>query len=529
MAELMTELMTRGQGGCVICRAAAGADTPADPGRRRVLAAAVPTVAGLGLMGTAAPAAARNRPKDKPPTLPRGRFVIEPGAALIEQADGTLAVRHGVSVLVNGDIIEAVSEQPFAAGLPRVTVPGDLLMPGFISGHTHACSATPTRGLIEGGRSFARPLELVEALSDEELDALTAYNVAELLLSGCTTHVEMSLSLRQAESYVRVAERWGVRGYPGPMIPGIATLFPIWFRADDAVLRAAEPAILAEIAAARAFGLRHKNKADGRIRPMMTPHATDTQTPATMQAFAEAARALGTGIHIHLAQVAIEPDATQRLWGQSPTRFCAEHGLMDGVFFAAHLSAFDFAADAALFKEKGAVYAHCPSASGAGGDTQPWVEALAAGMNTNIGIDTHSNDYVENLKLAVLYGQARHSLRGGGTVNPGILDAVEGATRVAANGLNRPDLGRIKPGAKADLISIDVSGYLVGSGAMPPEPLNNLLYANGRMVRHVMTDGVFQVWDGALVVDDPARVTQAGGAAVQKIWDRLKAEGWFNG
>jgi cytosine/adenosine deaminase-related metal-dependent hydrolase len=148
----------------------------------------------------------------------------------------------------------------------------------------------------------------------------------------------------------------------------------------------------------------------------------------------------------------------------------------------------------------------------------------------NVGIDTHSNDYVENLKLAVLYGQARHSLLGGkGTVNPRILDAVEGATRVAADGLGRPDLGRIKVGARADLSSIDVSGFLVGGGALPPEPLHNLLYANGRMVRHVMTDGVFQVWDGALVVDDAARVSEAGGAAVRKIWARLAGEGWFDG
>ena len=29
----------------------------------------------------------------------------------------------------------------------------------------------------------------------------------------------MSLTLRQAESYVRLAERWGVRGFPGSMIP----------------------------------------------------------------------------------------------------------------------------------------------------------------------------------------------------------------------------------------------------------------------------------------------------------------------
>ena len=110
---------------------------------------------------------------------------------------------------------------------------------------------------------------------------------------------------------------------------------------------------------------------------------------------------------------------------------------------------------------------------------------------------------------------------------PTIRDALEGATRIAADGLRRPDLGRIKPGAKADLCTIDVSGYLVGGGAFPPEPLNHLLYANGRAVRHVMTDGVFQVYEGALVTDDGAAVAEAGGAAVQKIRDALVSEDWF--
>ena len=38
-----------------------------------------------------------------------------------------------------------------------------------------------------------------------------------------------------------------------------------------------------------------------------------------------------------------------------------------------------------------------------------WPEVLAAGMNASIGIE-FSADYVENIKLAVLYGGARYSL-----------------------------------------------------------------------------------------------------------------------
>ena len=117
---------------------------------------------------------------------------------------------------------------------------------------------------------------------------------------------------------MRVAEKWGVRGYPGGMIPGILRLFPIWFRKDDQALLDAEAGTLEEIAANLAFGRAHMNKGDGRIKPMMSPHATDTHTPATMKALADAARELGTGIHIHLAQRGGEVEATKRMWNMSP-------------------------------------------------------------------------------------------------------------------------------------------------------------------------------------------------------------------
>ncbi|MBD0320932.1 MAG: hypothetical protein ICV87_11400 [Gemmatimonadetes bacterium] len=62
---------------------------------------------------------------------------------------------------------------------------------------------------------------------------------------------------------------------------------------------------------------------------------------------------------------------------------------------------------------------------------------------------------------------------------------------------------------------------------MPPEPLNNLLYAGGLGVRMTMTDGYLQVLDGELVIDDARRVRERGGAVVQTLWRQLADEGWF--
>lgn len=491
-------------------------------------------VSALPLLGI--PASLDAQPPQSPPARPpRTRdYIIDASAALVWR-NGAPQLIGDCSVRVRGDDIAEVREGRISGNAPRINAQGQLLLPGFISGHTHTASGSPTRGIIEEGRSYQRPIELLEQLPDDVLDDITAYNVAELLRSGCTTHVEMSLSLKQARSYVRVARRWHVRGYPGGMVPGTARLFPIWRRSNDGVLVASVPDTLAEIAANVAFAREVNGAEEGLIRPMMTPHAADTHTPETMRAMIAAARALGNGMHTHLAQGVGEVRTVQRLYGKSPAEWLEELGAFDGPMFGAHMTGAT-AADWDVLKRHGAVYAHCPSGGGAGNSsgTQPYPEAIAAGVPVNVGIDTHSNDYLENLKLAVICGRARARLlnsrpgrTGAALPLPSMREAVYGATHVAADGLRRKDLGRVEVGAKADLCAIDVSGLLVGSGAVGPEPLNNLLYASGANVRHVITQGYLQLFDGQLVVDDTARVAERGARAVQKIWGQLRAERWF--
>ena len=461
---------------------------------------------------------------------PQDHYIVE-ASWILGYEKGRLVLLPDASMRVQGDRIAAVQPGKIAGDLPRLKLTGHLVVPGFINGHTHVASGTPTRGIIEGGRSYSRPLKIMETLSDAELDDLTAFNLAEILKSGCTTQVEMSLSLRQAEAYVRIAEKWGVRGYPGGMIPGTGRLDKVWFRKDDKALFDSVPDTMAEIAANLEFGRRAMNAGNGRIKPMMAPHASDTHTEETMRALVAAARELGTGIHIHLSQGAMETAAVRRLWGGlSPTQWLEKMGAFKGAFFGAHMLALDWKTDPQILVRHGAVYAHCPSAGGAGGRSQPYPEALGAGIAVNVAIDTHSNDYLENMKLAVIGGRARAQLmadRGLPVKAPTMWTAMEGATLVPAKALGRDDIGRLAPGAKADFTSIDVSGFLVGTGAPPPEPLNNLLYSTGTAVRHVATDGRFQIFDGTLVVDDERAVFRRGATVVKKIWKQLEKENWF--
>ena len=457
--------------------------------------------------------------------------VVLEGASVFRAGGGHGRVEHGLSVRLAGNRIVEVGPGRLAGG-NRIDLSGHLLIPGLISGHTHVAAGSPTRGIIESGRSYARPLTLVEeALTEDEIEAITTYNLTELLLSGCTGQVEMSMSLAQARAYARAAQRLGARGWVGGMVPSIGRVFPIWFGSDQE-LAASEEATLLEIEANLAAAETLDRQGDDLVRGMMTPHAADTQTPATLEAFARAATLLGTGIHTHLSQGQRETDAVRRRHGVTPTRWLADAGLMDGPFFGAHFTAPDWETDPEILIEHEGVYATCPSAGGAGGATQPYPEALAAGLAVNIGIDTHSNDMLENVKLAVLQGQARAALLqelqpGRSVQSPTVVDALLGCTRVPAQALRRPDLGVIEVGALADLVAIELSGPLTGSGAPPREPLNNLLYASGRSVSWVFVDGRPLVSDGEFAQDLEA-IADAGGQAVQRLWGLLDDEGWFD-
>jgi 5-methylthioadenosine/S-adenosylhomocysteine deaminase len=196
----------------------------------------------------------------------------------------------------------------------RLRAEGQILLPDFISGHTHSAAGTMTRGFIEEnpytqvqgddpdlpGMSLLRPMVLMENLSDAELDDLTALNLAEMLRSGCTTQVEMSLSLKQMKSYVRVAGRFGIRGYPAGMVTGMSRLMAVRGRSDDQVLLDSVPDTLGEIRANLDYARKINCTENGRIPPMIGPSIVAVHTEETFKALRRGADEFGNGIHLHI-------------------------------------------------------------------------------------------------------------------------------------------------------------------------------------------------------------------------------------
>ena len=525
--------------GCAVCDAGlhagadelAAAELAAEGMRRRAfLGAAAGAAVAFGVRPGAAAA------KDKPGGGHHGggrTLVLEPSWVLTFE-NNDLQLRRDHSVVVQDGRIAAITPGRVRGRETRLELPGQLLLPGLISSHTHVALGSPTRGLIESGRAFTIPGVRTMDLDDEDLDALTAYNLAEILRGGCTTQVEQSLDLRQAKSYVRVARRWGVRGYPAPMLPNFARVVTIRARTSDQVLFDSVPEQLAEIEAGLRWGRTVNGAEGGRIRPQMAPQGPETATPETLDAIYRAAKELGNGIHTHLATGAPESATVKRLWGKAPVKWIEDSRLLRRAADRCPHERLGRPGRPAVPGRQGQVHllALPVGRRGRRGQRRPAVHRGAGGRDQHqrrprlaLQRPDREREARGALRPPAVLADQRHQPRAGAP--PDRLGHDQGGHREPGQRARTTDLGRIAVGAKADLTSIDVTGFLSGVGAVPPEPLNNLLYANGLHVRTVMTEGLVQVHEGRLVIDDDRRVMERGGRVVQKIWARLQAEGWF--
>ena len=470
-------------------------------------------------------------------------FVIKAGAALLPDGDRQAVVRD-VSIRVVGDRIEQIVQGEISTIAPQLDLPEQLLLPGFISSHCHVAAGVPhTRHHRAARWELLLAMKVADELDDDDMDAMTAFNLAEFWAKQNGLYDPGGDVPQPSPGEVLCTRRRGVRSprLSLGMNTGYARLFDLWRTAhgplkvmDDGMFEEYIPGTMAEIEENLAFGREWNHACDDRIRTMMGPHAPDTHTPETMLAILAAAKELGNGLHIHLAQSVDQSLAVHRRWGLRSVEWLDSlFGLFDVPVFGAHMRGANLLHDPTILANRPFVFANCPFDIGASGNLPPYPQMLAAGVAVGVGVDGHNMDFIDTLKMAVaVKGQARHqavSNPGVRSQSPTIEDAVLGATELSRR---QPGSARPRsPGSrgKADLITIDVTGMLVGSGRISPAPLSNLLYANGLHVRNVVIDGHWKVrGTGELLFADVEQLTERAGRAVQKVWDRLKEAGWLD-
>nr|WP_256449467.1 chlorohydrolase family protein [Paracoccus sp. Z118] len=367
--------------------------------------------------------------------IPDGEVVIEGGRILFvgRRFDGEVARRldFGLALISPGLIdLDALSDLD-------TTVLAIDHQPGWAKGRVWPQS------YVERG-----PYEMY---TPDELAFQKRFAFAQLLLNGITTaapiaslfYREWGETVAEFEAAADAAGEMGLRVYLGPayrsggmVLEGPGRMVPVFDEARG----------LAGLDAAISYIRNHDGRHSGLVRGLLAPDRVETCTAELLRRTDAASRELGCPIRLHMAQGRMELDTVRTLHGTTAPEWLASLGLLSPRLIAPHaILATD--ADLRLYAEHGVHVVHCPLVSGRGGSMLRSFGGLRAmGINIAMGTDTAPPDMLLNLLTALITGRIA-----GGPNSVRSADMWDAATLGGARALGRDDLGRLIPGAPADI------------------------------------------------------------------------------
>jgi cytosine/adenosine deaminase-related metal-dependent hydrolase len=192
------------------------------------------------------------------------------------------------------------------------------------------------------------------------------------------------------------------------------------------------------------------------------------------------------------------------------------------VFTTAHAwPRYPFGDDLRVLAQTGATVGHCPYKYAKMAMTlQSFQRYLEAGVNLAIGTDTYPMDIVAELRLASMLAKVTD-----GNYQAGLpRDVFNAATLGGCKFLGRTDLGRLAPGAKADVLLINLDHL---GAPVYVDPIKALVEgATGRDVDSVIVDGKVLVQGGRLTRVDEAEVYAKARQATEQYWSHVPGWRW---
>lgn len=421
-------------------------------------------------------------------------------------------------VVADGRIVELVgADGPSGPVDATFDASQRVLLPGLVNCHHHFYQ-TLTRSHPEAIDRALFPwltalYPVWRHLTPEAIALGTELALCELLLSGCTTAADHHYLFpdgctEAVDVQVEAAGRVGMRVLltRGSMSLGQSAggLPP-----DSVVQR--EDVILADSErVVRAF---HDPAQDAMVRIALAPCSPFSVTKDLMIASAGLARRHGVLLHTHLGETEDEDRFCLDTFGQRPVDYLAETGWLADDVWLAHGIHFD-AGEIARLGAAGVGISHCPSSNMLLGSGQCPVPGLeAAGAPVGLGVDgSASNDcsnMIQEVRQAMLLQKLGH-----GSAAIRHTDALRWATVGGARTLRWPGIGRLEPGANADL-ALFALDELRFSGV--GDPLAGLLNSGATAASDVMVGGRWRVRDGALEGIDLASLRARHDACARQL------------
>lgn len=409
-------------------------------------------------------------------------------------------------VVVRDDRILGMTES-HEEGAVRIDCSGCLIIPGNVCAHHHLYSSL-ARGMpysLEPPENFLQILQRVWWRLDRALDGETIWWSAwvggmEALLAGTTTIIDHHASPNAIE---------GSLDQVAASLQGLGVRSVLCYEVTD---REGPDGAKAGVEENRRF---LAESSFDLARGMVGAHASFTLSDETLAACADLARSMRAGIHIHVAEDdADERDAEARFGRRVATRL-AESEALDERALLAHCIHLD-EAELEAIQNSGATAVHNPTSNM---NNRVGHAPVGSFARLALGTDGVGGDMFAESKSA--YWRAREA---DPAVSPEwVLERVAESARFAGSAFGEPLLGRIEPGAPADLVVLEYD---------PPSPLTEENLAghwvfglSSRQVRDVLVAGRPVVRNRLPTRADRAQTTGKAREFAEKLWARMEEIG----
>ena len=457
------------------------------------------------------------------------RRLIKASHVIAYQDGGHRHLRDGI-VVTEGNAIIHVGTGFDGHVDETLDATGMVLTPGLINTHAHLYESPLDKSFVEdkGNRQFYLsglfeylPVRSA-AMDDEAARACVAFSMAELLRTGTTTVMEIG---SYGDDVVAQAERVGLRAYVGQGYRSGR-----WYTDDGKTVKYAWDEEVGNQGFEKAVAFIEKvdGRANGRIKGFLTPSQVDTCTEELLRRSREAATSLGVPLALHTSQSVPEFQEMTRRHGLTPIEWLREirflgpdvilgHAILPGGSSWVNYHGDDIG----ILADTGTNVAHAVWVFARRGIAmESFARYLERGVNMTLATDTAPQSMIEALRWTAVASKIVDRRTEAATA----ADVFTAATLGGAKALGRDDLGRIAPGAKADLLL-----WAGESLTMTPlrDPIKNIVYsATSEDLRTVIIDGEIVMREREIPGVDIAALTRDLQAAGERMWPRVPEGDW---
>jgi 5-methylthioadenosine/S-adenosylhomocysteine deaminase len=415
------------------------------------------------------------------------------------------------------------------AGMRVIDGSDRLLLPGLVNAHTHS----PLNILKGTGDVLSHPAFMWRNQADtagrtpDEIRLSTLLGCIEHLLNGTTAVIdhfpEQGFDADCVDAVVDAYRIAGMRAVialrifdepytditpSGGFPEGLENINPL-----------APPPLADSLALVETAIARHQSAASDLMRICPAPSNPMRCSDDLLAAVRDISERYDTNVHMHLLETAIQARIATQRYGHSMVRHLDEVGLLNGRLSTAHTIWLDDD-DIALMAARGAVPVHNPESNlKLGTGISPIARMLRAGVNVALGTDgagTNDNlDMHDVMRLAIMLQRPGESDR---SRWPTAADALKMATISGGKALRIKDLGRLVPGAPADVVLHD----LAATSWIPlNDPLLQLVFAaSGSSIDTVIIAGRIVVEHRQILTFDPAPILRDVRSLVPRLRER---------